>query len=237
MGFRPHGAATLRGDMLASRQHLPLQGAAGGRPGATTALRVRRRDGTTGSVSTSESGVVIDDGDVFEFACASGGGYGDPLDREPALVLADVAAGRLTPDEATDTYAVAFASDGTVDDDATARRRDARRHERLAVATAPETARSLDAATRAQTDRAAALPLYPGVVQRANVAFAEASGAVLALAPAHWTDGCPVIEELGAGVVVRTYLDPLTGRALHVEAVPTGAGRSFAVLPRRWTQA
>jgi N-methylhydantoinase B len=83
-----------------------------------------------------------------------------------------------------------------------------------------------------------ALPLYPGVVQRGRVAIGVASGAPLAVAPGHWTDGCPVLEErrttVAATIVERAYLDPRTGRFLYVEAVPEGIGRSFAVSPERF---
>ena len=85
----------------------------------------------------------------------------------------------------------------------------------------------------------AALPLYHGVVQRGNVAVAVESGAVLAVAPAQWSDGCAVLEEArrsptGAAWTRRSYLDPVSGRALYVEAVPEGVGRSFSTAPRRW---
>ena len=86
------------------------------------------------------------------------------------------------------------------------------------------------------------MPLYPGVVQRGNVAYAAESGTPLAVAPDHWTDGCPtVVERLwgddGPGIEVRTYLDPGTGRALHVEATVADHPRTFAVNPARWTTA
>jgi N-methylhydantoinase B len=79
-------------------------------------------------------------------------------------------------------------------------------------------------------------------VQRGAHAIALASGALLAVAPDHWTDGCPTIEELrhsssGRTWLQRTYLDPSSGRALAVEAVPPGAPRSFASAPRHWTDA
>ena len=80
------------------------------------------------------------------------------------------------------------------------------------------------------------------MAQRGNLAYAEESGQVLAESPHHWTDGCPVLEERrwpdgGPDVVFRTYLDPLTGRALHVEVALADGPRSFAVNPRRWTDA
>jgi N-methylhydantoinase B len=85
------------------------------------------------------------------------------------------------------------------------------------------------------------VPLYPGVVQRGAVAYAEASGAPLAVAPDHWTDGCPVLVEhlraTGPDVVTRTYLDPNTGRALHTEVALDGAPRTFDTFPARWRNA
>ena len=57
-----------------------------------------------------------------------------------------------------------------------------------------------------------------------------------------WPDGCPRTEEPlrrpgeGPALVVRTYLDPGSGRALHVETVPAGTPRAFAVEPHRWTR-
>ena len=61
-------------------------------------------------------------------------------------------------------------------------------------------------------------------------------------APHHWTDGCALLIEertsaSGTRWEQRSYLDPLTGVALYVEAVPPGAGRSFTTAPHSWTQA
>jgi N-methylhydantoinase B len=89
---------------------------------------------------------------------------------------------------------------------------------------------------------APAHPLYPGVVQQGPRAYAEESGELLAEAPHHWTDGCPVLEDrrwpdAGPDVVFRTYLDPSSGRALHVEVALAGGPRSFEVNPRRWIEA
>jgi N-methylhydantoinase B len=85
------------------------------------------------------------------------------------------------------------------------------------------------------------VPLYLGVAQRGALAISERSGAALAVAPDHWTDGCPVLVEtrsdLGPEVHIRSYLDPVTGYALFVEAVPAGAPRSFDVTPTRWLEA
>jgi len=52
-----------------------------------------------------------------------GGGYGDPLERDPAVVAADVVAGLVSAARAHDVYGVVL-HDGVVNETATARRRD-----------------------------------------------------------------------------------------------------------------
>src|SRR5205085_6221892 len=100
----PHGTGELLGEMLASRRFLPLEGAAGGSPGATTSLRIRHDDGTVEELSTNAGGVTLKPGETFEFWCASGGGFGDPLDRDPDAVVADVIAARIGTADAHAVY-------------------------------------------------------------------------------------------------------------------------------------
>jgi N-methylhydantoinase B len=60
------------------------------------------------------------------------GGYGDPLDRDPQLVLKDVAWGLVTEEPARELYGVVLAADkNSVDSEATKRQRFALRTERL----------------------------------------------------------------------------------------------------------
>jgi N-methylhydantoinase B len=63
--------------------------------------------------------VTLETGDVVEFATSGGGGFGEPLDREPALVLADVEAGLVSLEQAEQDYGVVI-RDGAVDAAATA---------------------------------------------------------------------------------------------------------------------
>ena len=68
------------------------------------------------------------------------------------------------------------------------------------------------------------------------------TGAPLAIAPTHFTDGCPVLEERrsfdsGLAVVTRSYLDPGSGHIIVTDVVPEGEPRAFATAPRRWTTA
>jgi len=233
VSFRPHGTDRLVGQMLAMRAYLPLEGAAGGMPGARTELWIRHGDGQRERVSTAAAGVVIEAGETFEIRCASGGGIGDPLDRIPRQVADDVAHGRLTVAEASESYGVVLDETGEVVADATTERRTARRKDRLRRAVPP----TRPFAGPVTATDGPALPLYPGVVHRGGVAFASASGEPLAAAPAHWTDGCPVLESppgAGPGIVTRSYLDPKSGSLLMVEAVPQGASRAFEVRPDHW---
>ena len=53
-----------------------------------------------------------------------GGGFGDPLTREPAHVARDVRLGYVSREAARRDYGVALREDGGVDESATARLRD-----------------------------------------------------------------------------------------------------------------
>ena len=185
----------------------------------------------------NRSGARVQDGDWYQVRLPNGGGFGDQLDRDPELVFADVTDARYDADAAHEVYGVHITDAGILDAAATEVARAALRETRLARAEAP--AKAVAPVGRGGGSEA---PLYPGVVQRGNVAYAIASGAPLAVAPDHWTDGCPVlIESLwgddGPEIELRTYLDPSTGRALHVEAAVTGSPRTFAVNPERWATA
>lgn len=62
-------------------------------------------------------------GDVVKITTSSGGGFGDPLDREPARVALDVRHGVLSTFRARSVYGVVLGAAGAVDEIATARER------------------------------------------------------------------------------------------------------------------
>jgi N-methylhydantoinase B len=233
--FTPYCTDELLGQMLGTRQWLPLEGTAGGRPGATTQFSIISPDGTR-RISTETDDVRLRSGETFEFVCASGGGVGDPLDRDPMSVLADLHDGYVSAEEAATVYGVAIAPTGEVDVEATARLRSEHLATRLRMAVAPvRPVTDVDEMTT--KSGAPTQALYPGVVQIGRQAVVIRTGTVLSTAPDHWTDGCAVLEECideNRGVI-RSYLDPLDGRALFVEVVPVGTGRSFSSLPEHWT--
>jgi N-methylhydantoinase B len=70
--------------------------------------------------------------DILYIRYDGAGGYGDPLDRDPELVLHDVLWGLVTEAPARDVYGVVFGADRkSVDNEATLARRAALRAERL----------------------------------------------------------------------------------------------------------
>jgi N-methylhydantoinase B len=72
--------------------------------------------------------------DVFEYLANPGAGWGDPLDREPMLVVADSRSGRVSLADAREVYGVAIGEDGSLDDKGTDALRRQLREIRLATA-------------------------------------------------------------------------------------------------------
>jgi N-methylhydantoinase B len=92
------------------------------------------------------NGTPLAPGDVLETTFTGGGGYGDPLEREPERVARDVATDYVSRGAAQSLYGVAIAPDGAVDARETERLRSAQLAERgswrpayeLVGASAPE---------------------------------------------------------------------------------------------------
>jgi N-methylhydantoinase B len=106
---------------LAERHTYPGFGLAGGAPGATGRIT---RLGAEPEALASKGSYRLTDGDLVAFQTPGAGGYGDPLRRDPAAVLADVRAGHLTPAGAERDHGVVLTPDArTVDEVATARLR------------------------------------------------------------------------------------------------------------------
>jgi N-methylhydantoinase B/oxoprolinase/acetone carboxylase alpha subunit len=89
--------------------------------------RVGGRDGAPGRVSlacgtplASMGLQIIPAGERLRLDLPGGGGYGDPLLRDPALVMADVHDGLIGREAARAEYGVAITPQGTVDEAATA---------------------------------------------------------------------------------------------------------------------
>lgn len=104
------------------RDHRPF-GLYGGSPGAPSENYLNP-DGEN-RLLPSKLTMTIRKGDVFRHVLAGAGGWGDPLERDPAAVLRDVRNELLSPQKALADYGVVLdTSTWTVDAEATTRRRD-----------------------------------------------------------------------------------------------------------------
>jgi N-methylhydantoinase B len=68
----------------------------------------------------SKASATLGADDVLAFYAPGGGGYGDPLDREPARVRNDLASARISKSAARAIYGVVFTAAGEIDAAATA---------------------------------------------------------------------------------------------------------------------
>lgn len=110
----------------------PMPGIAGGRPGAPNRLTIRWRSEDPFVVEHTADWVPIGAGELINYDYGGGGGWGDPLDREPQAVLDDVLDEYVSTEGAARDYGVVLTGsldDLTlaIDDDATARLRAERR--------------------------------------------------------------------------------------------------------------
>ena len=122
-----------RYSVLSDRAVIPPFGVGGAGPAAPVRVSVVR-DGVDADFATpgKVTGVAIAGGDVVLMQSAGGGGFGDPVTRDPARVCDDVAAGLVSLERARDGYGVVLTAGGDVDLVATEARRAAltagRRH-------------------------------------------------------------------------------------------------------------
>ena len=93
----------------------------GGQPGTTGYTRLTPRGGTERDIGQIDL-IRLEPGDEIHFGTQGAGGYGDPLDRDPARVVWDVRQGLISDATARDVYGVVLSGDG-VDGDATERLR------------------------------------------------------------------------------------------------------------------
>ncbi|WP_436775864.1 hydantoinase B/oxoprolinase family protein [Yinghuangia sp. YIM S09857] len=95
-------------------------GVNGGRPGARGRKWIARADGTTEVLPSKCHDVPVRPGDILHFVTWGGGGWGDPYQRDAALVGLEVRRGLVTSDGARDGYGVVCDANGIVDEAATA---------------------------------------------------------------------------------------------------------------------
>ncbi|MEL6877467.1 MAG: hydantoinase B/oxoprolinase family protein [Pseudomonadota bacterium] len=105
------------------RWFVPPWGVNGGHPGMRAKKVLERADGTTEIVGNKVEDVPVREGDLLHYITWGGGGWGDPLERDPAMVGLEIRQGLVTPEGAR-AYGVVANGDGEVDEAATASLRD-----------------------------------------------------------------------------------------------------------------
>jgi N-methylhydantoinase B len=126
--------AASRLSVLAEKAVLPPFGVCGGAAGATNRFWVRRdgRPIQPSALPGKVSGFPLEPGDVLLMESSGGGGFGDPLERDPARVVADVGEGYVTREAAEAVYGVVWRGE-EIDGAATAAHRETLRAARFRV--------------------------------------------------------------------------------------------------------
>lgn len=84
---------------------IPAFGIAGGLPGETHHASVEKKDGSRIPLF-SNAVMRLSEGEVFDIRSGGGGGWGDPLSRNPETVRTDVLNGYVSPEQALERYGV-----------------------------------------------------------------------------------------------------------------------------------
>ena len=164
--FIPHGTKEITHDTLSSGNAIPTSaGMMAGYPGAVNRYRFRRGTDIAARLSSSRLPLDIDEiagspetlqlrqqnfvqnrDDVYAVLWSAAAGFGDPLERDPLRVAADVDSEAVSLESARAAYGVVLDAIGMVDADATETLRRNMRRARLERAQHPGTnARTLSA--------------------------------------------------------------------------------------------
>ena len=100
------------------RWFVPPWGVNGGEPGKRARKILEKADGTRVIIGNKVEDVHVNEGDQLHFITWGGGGWGDALDREPALVGKEITQGLVTI-EGAKAYGVIANANGEVDIGAT----------------------------------------------------------------------------------------------------------------------
>jgi N-methylhydantoinase B len=110
----------------ADRSLLATYGVNQGSAGGNYRIRVEQDGDATLSVDGLSDDIPVSEGEVIEIITTGGGGWGDPLERDPELVRLDVLRGVVSAERADDAYGVVLSGSGEsieIDEQATENRR------------------------------------------------------------------------------------------------------------------
>ncbi|RGP41451.1 N-methylhydantoinase (ATP-hydrolyzing) [Altererythrobacter insulae] len=100
------------------RWFVPPWGVNGGHPGMRAKKVLERADGSTEIVGNKVEDVPVKQGDLLHYITWGGGGWGDPLERDPETVGLEIRQGLVTP-EGAKHYGVVADENGVIDTAAT----------------------------------------------------------------------------------------------------------------------
>jgi N-methylhydantoinase B len=99
-------AEVVKASGICGRHEFAPWGAAGGHEGASNRVEFHYANGSDPTIAGMISGVELKRGDVVRIATGTGGGWGNPLDRNPEQVAADVRNEFVTVEDAEKVYGV-----------------------------------------------------------------------------------------------------------------------------------
>ena len=126
--FLASGTISIHDD----RWFVPPWGVNGGEPGKRARKILEKADGTSQIIGNKVEEVRVEEGDQLHFITWGGGGWGDPLERDPALVGKEIVQGLVTA-EGAKAYGVVANEQGVIDTAATEALRSKMRSERGAL--------------------------------------------------------------------------------------------------------
>jgi N-methylhydantoinase B len=257
LAFVPHGVDAIQLEATAAANTLPSSpGLFGGAPGASgwhfmitdsgiqdtfasssfpgSPAELRELDGTKRDVAPKTREIRQDTNAVWEMRCMSGGGYGDPLVREPARVAEDVAEGWITTTTARTIYGVETTASGVLDESATDAARRAAKAQRLERSSEPARSHDVEPVAEHGPD---SIPIHECLrVERTNDGGWVVCSCGHALCRPHenYKEFCAIHEgnptelgvlfadpatELDADIVLREFYCPSCAVRLEVEIV------------------
>ncbi|MGQ0543846.1 MAG: hydantoinase B/oxoprolinase family protein [Betaproteobacteria bacterium] len=93
--------------VLSDRAVIPPFGVLGGASAAAVRVSIKKSHSEEDLATPGKAtGMLLREGDVLVMQSAGGGGYGDPLSRDPKLVAQDVASGYVSAAQAREQYGV-----------------------------------------------------------------------------------------------------------------------------------
>jgi N-methylhydantoinase B len=101
------------------RWFIPPWGVNGGLPGKRSSKLLERANGERVALASKCDGIAVEKDDLLHFVTWGGGGWGDPLKRDPATVGLEIRRGLVSVKGALD-YGVVADAEGLVDEAATA---------------------------------------------------------------------------------------------------------------------